>query len=150
VLQALTPILLGVMPIVLIIALFSIDLIDRPSKSLGFIAWPATIIFLYWLYNKAHIFSDGLTQQETSWHGTTFLLAVGLASWEVIWQVSDSMVLSSWTLMAMGVVSFGAVWLVIKVRFWRPELDTLYRDNLVGLLFGGFVALDCWIPCANT
>jgi len=137
--EALTPILLGVLPAVLLIALLSINLIDMPSESLGFIAWPASILCLYWLYNKARLFRDGLTKQETSWHSATFLLAVGLASWEVIWQVNNITFLQSWTLIAAGIASLGAAWLVFKVRFWRPALDIVYRENLMALLFSGLL-----------
>ena len=135
----LTSILVGVLPIVLSIGLFSFNVVDKPSESLGYIAWPTVILCLYWLYNKAKIFKEELTQLEIYWHGATFLLAVGLASWEILWQVRDISLLDSWGLIGAGVASFGAAWLVITIRFWRAELDAVYREGLLGLLFSGLL-----------
>lgn len=143
--QTLTPVLVAMLPSVLIITVMSFNVIDKPSQSLGFIAWPAALLCLYWLYNKGALFIDGFIRQECPWHGATFILAVGLASWEILWQVGDNTSLESWTLMAAGFASLIAVWLVTKIRFWRPELNSLYREKLVALLFFGllFNALIC-------
>ncbi len=137
--QALTPVILAFLPMVVLVGLSSHHFIEKPSLSLGALAWPVAILSLYWLYNKASIFQKGISQLEISWHVATFLLAVSMVSWEVLGRVKDVTLLDSWGLMGAGVSTLFAAWLVIKVRFWRGELDFVYRHCLLALLYVGLL-----------
>ncbi|ROR94940.1 putative membrane protein [Sinobacterium caligoides] len=148
--QAVLPMILALLPMMLLLAMSTIAIVQRPSQSLGFLAWPIAILSLYWLYNKTDIFQGKVSQQEASSHATAFLLAVALLSWEIVarinalnWEVISGIQgttgIHSWPLIGGGIPALAAAWLITKVRFWRIELDTVYRQVVSAILYAGLL-----------
>ncbi|MGH1471221.1 MAG: DUF2339 domain-containing protein [Cellvibrionaceae bacterium] len=131
----LTPILFMLLPVICLLALASDFFIDHPSENYGWLAWPLTIACLYWMYNKANLFVGKLKSFERLWHGVTFLLGVLLVSWEAWWQINEVTYNPVWQNIGVGLVSLCAIWLILKIRFWKMDVNSLYQETVAGILF---------------
>jgi uncharacterized membrane protein len=135
--------------------LWDLDAKSHPFASGGWLAWPLTVVVLWWLLNRCALFvagpaldvaKIGIDRQKRITALVAVLLVIVLAGAELGWQANHYLQQDGWVLIGLALPTLLLVVLIGLYRFWRARLDDFYRQTISAGLYG-LILLDVLLCC---